>query len=75
MQVAAVHVHDVLLIAAPPVARGLEDEPSTVGAEVRFGILAAVGDLADVAEVRLAALGGDGRDGDRRGAHVAVGGA
>jgi hypothetical protein len=58
MEIGAIDVHHVLLIAASPIARALEDEASPVGTEVRFRILAAVGELAQVVEVALSGLGG-----------------
>src|SRR5690606_15796004 len=51
--VGAVHVHDVLLVACAAVAAGLEDELRPVAAEIRFGVLAAVGDLQDLAKESL----------------------
>src|SRR4051812_44741391 len=55
----AVDVHHVLLVAGPTVAGALENEPLSVVAEIGFGILAAVGELPDVAQMLLARLRGD----------------
>ena len=65
--VAAVGAHDELLVAGAAVARGLEGDPLSVGAEIRLGVLAAVGELAEVGQVGLPGLGGDGRAGGGRG--------
>src|SRR5690606_3320842 len=62
LEAAAVHVHDVLLIAGAAVAGGLEDQAPAVGAEVGLGVLAAVRELADVGEAGLAFGGRDGPD-------------
>ena len=43
------------------VARRLEDQALAIAAEIRFGVLAAEGELADIAEVVLAGLGGQHR--------------
>src|SRR6266540_1526102 len=51
--VAAVQPHGILLVALPPVPRGLEDQASAVERKVGFGILAAERKLADVAQVPL----------------------
>ena len=55
----AVAAHDVLLVAGTAVARGLEGDPLTIGAEIRLRILAAVGELTDVRDMSFAAVGGD----------------
>jgi hypothetical protein len=60
MDVAAVDLHGEDLIAAAAAARGLEDQPGAVGREIRLGVLAAEGELPDVAEM---ALGGRLRGG------------
>ena len=49
--VAAVHVHGKDLVTFKRVAGGLEDQPLAVGREVRFRVLTAEGELADVAQV------------------------
>src|SRR6185369_4332950 len=61
----AVDVHDELLIARAPVPRTLKDETSSVRAEIRLGVLSSCRELADVAEMPLTRLGGDGDE--RRG--------
>jgi hypothetical protein len=55
--VRAVGIHDVLLVASSSVARALEDQAPPVVAEVRFRVLAAVGELTDIPEVGFAWLG------------------
>src|ERR1700716_4231490 len=58
----AVHVHDVLLVARPSVARALENELPAIGAEVRFRVLAAIGQLANVVQMTFGRRGiDDGR--------------
>src|SRR4051812_39989569 len=66
MQPRAVDVHDELLVARAPVTRALEDQAPTVAAEIRFGVLATIRELADVRQVSLTS---GGRDGDHCG-HV-----
>src|SRR3954468_9309881 len=56
--VRAVDVHDILLIARAAVTSRLKDETSAVVAEIRFGVLAAEGELSNVAEVRLVSWSG-----------------
>jgi hypothetical protein len=48
-----IDVHGVLLIAGAAIASGLKDQSASVGAEIRFRVLAAAGQLADRAEVFL----------------------
>ena len=48
----AVAIHDEDLIALQLVARRLENDPLTIGRPIRFSVLAAVGKLADFAEMR-----------------------
>src|SRR3954469_18921467 len=66
MQRRAVDVHDELLIARAAVPRALEDQALAVAAEIGFGVLATIRELADVRQVSLTA---GRRDGDRCG-HV-----
>jgi hypothetical protein len=47
--VAAVDIHDVLLIAAAAAARRLEDQALSIMTEVCFGVLTAKAQLANVA--------------------------
>ena len=56
---APVRVHDVLLVARASVARALKDQTLAIVTEVSLCVLAAVGELADVAEVTLTGLGRD----------------
>ena len=49
----AVGVHDVHLVALVRRARGLEDQPLAVGRPISLGILATVGELVDVAQMRI----------------------
>src|SRR4051812_36188985 len=64
MYVGSVDVHDELLIAAATVARRLKNQALAIVAEIRFCVLTAEGELADVPQVafghprRLQALGG-----------------
>src|SRR5688572_17640379 len=48
LKVGAIDLHREDLVARHALAGGLEDEAAAVGREVRFGILATVGELADV---------------------------
>src|SRR5436305_3330961 len=48
-----IHIHDVLLIARPPIARRLENQAFSVVTEIGFRILPTKGELSDVPEVRL----------------------
>src|SRR5205807_7178 len=57
MNAATVDAHHELLIAAPPIPCGLEDEPLAIMAEIRFGVLPTEGQLRDVAQVALGRLG------------------
>ena len=54
MDVGAVDVHHILLIATAAVARRLKDQTLAVVAEVRFGVLAAERELPDVPKMPLA---------------------
>ena len=54
MHIRSVDSHDVLLVARMSVARCLKRQPFSVVAEIRFGILSAEGDLANVVQVRFA---------------------
>src|SRR5438105_11377110 len=53
LHVRAIDAHDVLLIARSPIARALKDQLPSIVAEIRFGVFAAVGQLADVSQMRL----------------------
>ena len=58
--VAPIRVHHVLLIAARPDAvLALEDQALAVRREIRFGVVAAEGELADAAQMTLAGIGVD----------------
>ena len=52
----AINAHHELLIAGAAIPRALKDQPLAVMAEIGLGILAAVRQLANVAEVCLARL-------------------
>jgi hypothetical protein len=51
-----IDVHDVLLIAGPPITGALKDQALAIVTEVGFGVLSAVRELSDVAEMRFARL-------------------
>jgi prophage DNA circulation protein len=51
-----IDVHNVLLIAGPAVTRALKDQALAIVTEVGFGILSAVRELSDVAEMRFPRL-------------------
>src|SRR4051812_47055919 len=65
MQAGTVRVHGVFLIACASIPRALKYEALSVGAEIGFRILAAVGELANVREVALAVDGCDNGHGAR----------
>jgi hypothetical protein len=73
LHVRAVDVHRVDLIATMSVARRLEDELFAVGREVGFCVLAAEGQLFDIAQVlfarktELIVLGSSRRDAEENG--------
>jgi hypothetical protein len=56
--------------APTPDTRRMEVQPSSVVAEVRFGVLAAKGELTNVREVLLAGLWSDGARGTSAVAHT-----
>ena len=60
LELRTIGLHHVLLVAGASFTRGLERDPLAVAAPVRLGVLAAVGDLAEIGEVRLARLGRNG---------------
>jgi hypothetical protein len=49
--VRSVSIHDENLIACQLVARGLKNQPLSVRRPIRLGVLSAVGELPDVAEM------------------------
>src|SRR3954463_10609265 len=53
-QIRAVDLDREYLIAGIPVARRLKDQMAAIGREIRFGVLAAMGQLLDVAKMTLA---------------------
>src|SRR5690606_18896981 len=57
VNVGAVRVHHVLLVALATIPAGLENEPGSVAAEIRFGILAAIRKLPDGTEKALLGVG------------------
>src|SRR5665647_1035713 len=57
MYAGAVDVHDELLIAGASIASALEDQATAIGAEIRFGVLAAIGELPEVSQMSLACFG------------------
>ena len=61
VHVRAVDIHDEFLVAATSPARRLEDQPSSVRAEIGLGVLSAKRELADIRQMRLPRLGGDQR--------------
>ena len=60
VQVRAVGVHDVDVIAATVAGLALQDEAAAVGGPIGLGILPAEGELAEVAQVDFAGVGSDG---------------
>jgi len=57
--VAPIDAHHVLLVAGSAVPRALEDQPSSVVAEVCFRVFATVRQLANVSQVPFTRLSGD----------------
>jgi hypothetical protein len=51
--IAAIDIHDELLIAASTTSRRLEDDALSVVTEIRLGILTAKGELTNIAKMRL----------------------
>ena len=65
VQAGAIDVHDEFLIAGAAVARALEDQPVAAAAEVRFGILPTIGELAKIGQMPLTDSGSNGGHGGR----------
>src|SRR6266581_4908882 len=62
--------HHIFLITIPPVPGGLKDQGCAVKGEIRFGILPAFGELADVSQMALRLeLRRDNVGGFRTGSH------
>jgi hypothetical protein len=59
MLVTAVRIHDEDLIALIWRTRGHEDEALAVGRPVSFGVLAAMGELMEIGELRVERGSGD----------------
>src|SRR5207244_10337082 len=51
---APIQSHHVLLVAAAPVPRGLKNQGSPVEGEISLGVLSAVRELADIAQMPFA---------------------
>ena len=56
LEIRPVDAHHVLLVARATVARGLEGEPLSIAAKIRFGVFTTERDLPDIGEVRLTCL-------------------
>lgn len=56
MKVASIGPHNVLLIALHAGECGLQCDPLTIMAPVRFGVLATEGELPDVSEMAFAGV-------------------
>ena len=59
MHARAIDVHDELLVACATTTRALENQPGAIATEIRLGVLSAIGELAEIAQVPLAGFRGN----------------